>query len=211
MKIYIIRHGESKANALNIFLGHGDMDLSERGYLQAQLTAKYLSKLPIDAIYSSDLLRAYHTAEATSKLTGVPIIKDKNLREINGGKWEFMPYEQILEKYKQSFTVWYTDFLNARCDGGESTLEVQERISKTMTEIAKNNPDKNVLVFSHGATIRCFMEYLISIGDCENKKLPWASNASVTEIEYVNGKFKLIDYSRDDFLADLSTGLPSNI
>lgn len=211
MKIYLIRHGESKANALNLFLGHGDLDLSERGIEQAKLTAKFLKNLPIDAIYSSDLLRAYHTAEQTSILTGVPIIKDKSLREIDCGEWDFMPFDEIRVKYKKSFDTWYSDVANARCDGGESVAEVQERIVKAITKIADQNPDKTVLIFSHATSIRCFVGYLTGKGVHGVQEIPWANNASVTEVEYLDGKFKLIKYGRDDFLKDLSTGLPNDV
>ena len=206
MKIYLVRHGQSRANELDVFLGHGDLDLTEKGYEQAKRTAKYLSKLNIDAIYSSDLLRAYHTAEESAKLLNLPIIKDENLREINCGEWDFVRFDELKIKYKESFNVWINDVENAKCDGGESVKEVQMRMVKALTKIASENPDKCVLVFSHATSIRSFAGY------CAGgiKQMPWANNASVTEIEYINGKFNIIDYGKDDFLGDISTGLPND-
>lgn len=211
MKIYFIRHGESQANARNLFLGHGDLDLSEKGIAQAKKTAEYLSKLPIDVIYSSDLSRAFHTAEQTAKLLGLPVIKEKNLREIDCGEWDFMPFDQIRIKYEKSFNIWYTDVAHARCDGGESVAEVQERIVSAVTKIAKENPGKNVLIFSHATSIRCFAGYCTGKGVDGIQEIPWANNASVTEVEYVDGKFKMIEYGKDDFLCGISTGLPNDV
>ena len=62
-KIYFIRHGESLGNAARKILGHTDLDLSELGYRQAFATAEHLKDIHIDVIYSSDLMRAMHTAE----------------------------------------------------------------------------------------------------------------------------------------------------
>ena len=166
--------------------------------------------MPVDKIYSSDLLRAYNTAKESAKVLGLPIITNKGLREIDCGEWDFMPFDEIRVKYKKSFDTWYSDVANARCDGGESVAEVQERIAKTITEIAKENPDKTVLIFSHATAIRCFAAYCTGKGIHGVQETPWANNASVTEVEYTDG-FKLITYGRDDFLKGISTGLPNDV
>ena len=54
-KFYLIRHGESQANKNGVFIGHTDIDLTEKGHKQAQLTAEYLKDVTVDAIYASDL------------------------------------------------------------------------------------------------------------------------------------------------------------
>ena len=64
---YLVMHGQSIGNALRTYLGHTNLDLSELGYEQAKITAEHLRNVPFDAIYSSDLLRAYHTALPTAR------------------------------------------------------------------------------------------------------------------------------------------------
>lgn len=211
MKIYLVRHGQSKANEKNLFLGHGDLDLSEKGLMQAKKTAQYLSGLKIDVIYSSDLLRAYHTAEQTAKLLNLPIIKEKGLREIDCGEWDFKPFDDLRVLYKESFDVWCNDVANARCDGGESVREVQERMVKTVKKIAEDNLGKTVVIFSHATSIRCLVGYCTGKGAAGVAEIPWANNASVTELEYLDGKLKLINYGKDDFLGDISTSLPNDV
>ena len=93
--LYFIRHGQSKANQINAFLGHGNLDLTTVGLTQAKLTAKFLDSVKVDAIYSSDLKRAYHTALETAKLKNLPVTTSKNLREVSAGKWEYMPFADI--------------------------------------------------------------------------------------------------------------------
>ena len=75
-RIILVRHGQSEANANFIFAGHSDFPLTEFGHAQAKLVAEYLAKNEkIDAIYSSDLKRAYYTAVPTSELLGIEIVK----------------------------------------------------------------------------------------------------------------------------------------
>ena len=211
MKIYMVRHGQSKANDLNLFLGHGDLDLTEKGLTQAKTTAKFLSALPIDVIYSSDLLRAYNTALETAKLVNLPVIKDTGLREIDCGKWDFQPFDELRKKYKESFDVWLNNVAEARCDGGESVAELQDRIVKTVNKIVKENPDKTVLIFSHATAILCFAGYCTGKGKYGIQEIPWANNASVTEIEYSDGEYKIVNYGMDYFLGNISTGLPNDV
>lgn len=206
MKIYLVRHGQSKANEKDLFLGHGDLDLTEKGVLQAKMTAKFLATLPIDVIYSSDLLRAYNTALETAKLLNLPVNKEKALREIDCGEWDMKPFPYIKEHFKTSYNVWLNNVAEARCDGGESVEELQNRIVKAVDKIVKENMDKTVLIFSHATAIRCFAGYCTGKGKHGVKDIPWANNSSVTEVEFENGKYKLINYGIDHFLGDIGTG-----
>ena len=211
MKIYLIRHGESQANDLGLFLGHGDLDLTERGRAQAKKTADFLSELPIDAIFSSDLKRAYNTALESAKKLNLKVTKNQGLREIDCGDWDFVPFDELRVKYKESFGVWTNDLPNARCDGGESIEELQKRIVKTINEIVSENAGKNIAIFSHATSIRCFVGYCTGKGKNGVAGISWAPNASVTEIEYENGTYKIINYGMDHFMGDISTSLPDNV
>jgi broad specificity phosphatase PhoE len=106
-KLVLIRHGQSMANATNRFAGHSDFDLSDLGRHQAELAAEYIAKhFKIDAIYASDLLRAYNTAVPSSGLLGLSIEPRKGLREIFAGKWESMSFEDIQKTYTADFDTW---------------------------------------------------------------------------------------------------------
>ena len=106
-RLIITRHGQSIANAQLRFAGHSDFDLSETGHTQAALVAKYLCEnLHIDAIYSSDLLRAYNTALPTARALGMDIIPSTALREIFAGEWEGHTTDEIAAYYAEDFGVW---------------------------------------------------------------------------------------------------------
>ena len=72
-RLYIVRHGENVGNINGIFVGHKDISLTEKGHIQAELTARYLEDKPIDVLYSIDLKRAYETCRHIADIKGMEI------------------------------------------------------------------------------------------------------------------------------------------
>lgn len=210
--IYLIRHGESKANEKDVFIGHTDLELTELGQKQAQVTAAYLKDIKPDVIYASDLKRAYHTAEATAQQFGMEVCKEPGLREIYAGSWEYVPFAQLAVECAESFgQVWCKDIANARCDNGESVKEVYDRVVKTVRTLAQQHPDSTVFLFSHATPIRTFAVHAMGKSAAEVGTLPWPSNASVTKVTFDGEKFDLAEYSTDHFMGKLTTRLPDNV
>ncbi len=87
MKLILTRHGETIENVNKILQGWNDTNLNKNGIQQAKQLAKRLKDINIDLIYSSDLKRAFNTAQEISKFHNCPLIKDKRMREINFGEW----------------------------------------------------------------------------------------------------------------------------
>ena len=210
-KIYLIRHGESEGNLKNVFLGYTDLDLTELGHAQAEKCAEYLKNIPVDGIYSSDLIRAYHTACHTASKCGVEIKKDPRLREIFAGAWEGKPFQDLTVDFPDSFSVWFDDFYQSSCPEGESVKEMSRRVQEALREIAEENLGKTVFVFTHATPIRMLRAAWENLEREEINHLPWPSNASVTYAEYENGAFHLMEYSTDFFMGDLVTRLPEKV
>lgn len=211
--IYIIRHGESEANERNLFLGQGDLDLTQRGMAQACKAADYL-KTHVgrpDAIYASDLKRAYNTGKVTAELFEMPVITNQNLREIDAGEWDFVPFSDLQVRYPETYSRWMNDIGNSRCDGGESVEQLQNRVVRAITDIAENHENSTVFIFSHGTPIRVFAAHCLKKSLSQIKDIPWVTNASVTKVIYQENAFQLIEYSRDDFMCGLVTALPDNV
>ena len=209
--IYLIRHGQSEGNLHDQFIGHTDIPLTDLGRQQAQMAAAYLKDIPVDRIYSSDLQRAYETALATAKLKNMPVIKTASLREIHGGKWEGESFPMLHQKFSRDFGVWCNDFGHARCTGGESVKELQARIVTQVQRIAEENPGGAVMLFCHATPIRVFRAHCEGAAPGAMGAIPWASNASVTHAEYENGRFRLVAYSIDHFMGELTTALPADV
>lgn len=210
-KLYFIRHGESLGNKTSTFLGHTNIDLSDLGYSQAKCAAKYLMNLHIDKVYSSDLLRAYNTCNEFLKLSHLTAEKRKELREIFAGDWEGKSYADLSTIYKDSYTVWLTDIGNAHPLNGETLPELQNRMVNCITEIAENNDGKNVAIFTHACALRSFITFAKGFTLNEMKDIPWSTNASLTKVEYTDGKFKVLEYSNDSYLGELKSQRPKNV
>lgn len=209
--IYLIRHGESMANERDAFIGHTDLDLTEKGHMQAEKTAEYLKDIPVDVIYSSDLSRAYHTAMHTAKMKGMDIIKNKNLREIYAGEWEDKTFCELEEGYADDYGVWLNNIGRAVCTCGESVNDMATRVIGEVEKLARENAGKTIFIFSHGTPIRVLKASWEGKGLDEIKDVPWASNASVTHVEYANGEVKVHSYSYVGHLGDIATHLPDNV
>ena len=86
--IYLVRHAEAEGNIGRRCHGHYDSLLTKRGLEQAKVVGERFRSEPIDAVYSSDLWRARHTALAIAEPHGLPVIERRALREIDMGEWE---------------------------------------------------------------------------------------------------------------------------
>lgn len=155
MKLYMIRHGESIANANRFHAGWSQTPLSTKGEDEAQGLAKILKKYDFDMVYSSDLLRAVQTREialpnANPTFTGL-------LREISVGDLVGKTADACLQQYGERYLTDKTarDF---QFYGGENQEMHFARVKEFMDTMALQEL-KAVAVFCHEGTIRCALEY----------------------------------------------------
>ena len=209
--LILIRHGESEANRQGVFAGQINPDLQNRGLKQAELTAKYITdNYKVDKIYSSDLQRAYKTATCLADILGMEVTTEKNLREINAGKWEGMKFDDLVLKYEKDYNIWLSSISDAVCPEGESVRQMGERVIAALTKIAEENHGKTVVIATHGTPIRAMQSFARCASFDEIKNIPWVSNASVSVFEYNDNTWKEIMVSEDKHLAELKTVLPQN-
>ncbi len=203
--VYLIRHGQSMANELNKFAGHTDFPLSELGVKQAECSAQYFNDIKVDAVYSSDLLRAFSTVKVIADKKGLEVVPTNQLREMHCGVWEGVDFDLVVKDYADSFEVWQNDIWSLKCEKGESTVEVYERVDSEIKRIAEKHKGQTVVLGAHALVIRAFCGQFV-VDDmkmlCE---VPWPTNASVTKLEYEDGKFSLLNYSYDEHIKDLLT------
>jgi len=201
--IYLIRHGQSEGNLYDLFLGHTDMDLTDLGRRQAKKVTEYFKEIHIDAIFSSDLKRAYHTACPLAEMKGLSITKCEKMREIFAGDWEGRVFSEI-RKTSPMGDVWWDDTGNARPDGGESVAELQQRILAEVSRLAKENGGKSICIFTHFTPIYALRTAWEGVPVSEMKRMPKPSNASVTHVIYENGSFsEIVEYANNAYLGDL--------
>lgn len=210
--ILLIRHGESEANRLGFFAGQTDVALEEKGLEQAKITADFIARTyQVDAVYASDLRRAYDTGLATAQLVGQEVRKEPRMREIYAGQWQGLAFDQIVARYAQDYNLWLHDIGNSVCTDGESVAQLSGRIMEALEEIARENEGKTVVIATHATPIRVVQCLLSGYPLGEMKKVPWVSNASVTELSWENGVWKLEKIGQDAHLANLKTVFPANV
>lgn len=211
-RLILIRHGESEANLEKIFAGNSDVDLTPRGYAQAEKTAEYIAAhYAVDKVYASDLLRAFHTGEALAERIGVSVIAEKGLREIFAGEWEGRTFNDLCAEYADSYAVWRTDIGAAVPDGGESVAELQKRVVATVSRIAEENGGRTVAVATHATPLRVLLCHVKGMSLQEMKSIPWVSNASITVFSYENGIFTPEAVGVDEHLKGEITRFPTNV
>lgn len=211
-KIIIIRHGHSLSNKAGTFTGQLDIDLSETGFRQAELTSKYvIDNFKVDAIYSSPLSRACNTVKNVSEHFNLPIIKDDRLKEINGGKWQGMKFDDIAILYPEEHRNWLIDIGHTRCPDGESMGDVTERVKSFLNDVLKQNDGKTIVVCAHGGVIRATQCHVQNVDLYGMKDVPWVPNSSVSVIDYIDGKFIPKFFGYTDHLGDSITNLPKTI
>ena len=158
-KIILVRHGQTAWTSENRIQGWLDIKLNEKGLRQAKRIAKELKRKKIDAIYSSELSRAYETAKIIAKPHKLKVKKDINLNELNQGKWQGLLVKEARRKYKELYRRWEEEPLSVRPPGGESISDLYERALHVLKEITKKYPKGRVIVVGHkviNTVIKCY-------------------------------------------------------
>lgn len=158
-KIILVRHGQTAWTPVNRIQGWLDIKLNEKGLKQAKRVAKELRKKKIDAIYSSELSRAYQTARTIARPHKLKVKKDINLNELNQGKWQGLLVKEVRRKYRELYRRWEEEPLSVKPPGGESILDLYERALHVLKGITKKYPRGRVVIVGHkvvNTVIKCY-------------------------------------------------------
>lgn len=153
--LWLARHGQTDWNLEGRWQGQSPEApmLNETGKQQALAILEQALDLDFSAIYSSDLPRAQQTAELLARSLDLPVSLEPRLREMDLGLWEGMLYDEIRTQYPLEFARRLRDPMHTRAPGGESPLDVAERVVPATNEIAARHPGESVLIVSHGISL----------------------------------------------------------
>lgn len=211
-KILLVRHGESTANLEGLFAGDYDAPLTDLGHAQAECTANFvISNYQVDAVYSSDLTRAYDTGKHIADKVNLPVHTEKGLREIKGGLWEGKPFARLGDTHPEEYRLILNDIGNAWCPEGESVAQLDRRVWEAVCRIARENEGKTVVIATHATPVRVVQWHMTGLPADAMQSIPWVSNASVTELKWENETLSPVNVGQDAHLADMKTVLPSTI
>jgi broad specificity phosphatase PhoE len=161
--LILIRHGETDWNVEGRWQGHADVPLNERGRAQAEELAESLAGDRIGAIYASDLLRTVETAGPLARSQGLEIRIDPRLREIDQGEWQGLLIDEIQTRYAEEFRLRRENPLEVAPPGGETALQVQERVLAAVQDILAAHPGGTVAIVSHGFALAVIRAYFTGI------------------------------------------------
>lgn len=165
-QIIIWRHGQTDWNLENRFQGHSDIPLNPVGRYQAGQAARVLRDMEPTSIISSDLSRAFSTAEALAAVTGLEIAIDDRLRETNGGNWEGKTGAQNRAEDYERFIRWIDGNDEPAGAIGEPRSEVAARATEAIfaaLDLNDRSLEERLVVVTHGGTARCVLGSLLNL------------------------------------------------
>lgn len=182
-KLILVRHGESELNMENIFFGHLDPKLTEKGQGQAQKTKEILSNIDYKEIYSSPLKRAAETAEIINiKKNDLNLVDD--LKELNFGILEGLTYEEILKKHPEDALEWKENWQTYDYQTGESVQQLQKRCVKFVESLDFSKG--NIVAVCHWGVINCILSHYFS-GELKGYWKYAPNYAGIIVIEFADG------------------------
>jgi probable phosphoglycerate mutase len=154
-QFWLIRHGETQWNALQRLQGWRDIPLNAQGVQQAERLGDYLRSsfdVRVDAVVSSDLVRAFDTAQIAASHFGVPVVACADLRERNFGIYEGRDWASLNGEQNGQGGLNFRDPHQA-VEQGETLHRFDERIGTAFEVLAQRYAGQNVVAFAHGGVI----------------------------------------------------------
>ncbi|MDM0043203.1 histidine phosphatase family protein [Variovorax dokdonensis] len=199
-RIIAVRHGETDWNASTRLQGQLDIELNAKGRWQAQRAGRALAREDVGAVYSSDLARAWQTAEAIAAPHGVDIQPDQRLRERAFGEFEGRTFADIERELPDAALLWRRrdpDF--SPPGGGENLLVFQARVVEAVAELAARHPGELVVLVAHGGV----MDVLYRAATRQELQAPrtWQlGNTSINRLLWTEQGLTLVGWADDGHL-----------
>jgi alpha-ribazole phosphatase len=176
MEIYLIRHTTPDVKK-GICYGQSDIE-STASFAEEGKSVCGILSYPLDAVYSSPLIRCSRLANLICENTQLKPVYDNRLMELNFGDWEMKYWNEIHEK---KLNEWMSDFVNVKVPGGENYNELHLRTQDFFAELLKQ-PFRKVGIVTHGGIVRSVLSMLLGI-PLKNSFRLQVDYSSVTKID----------------------------
>ena len=200
-RIVAIRHGETAWNAESRLQGHHDIPLNALGQRQAALLADALRDEGLQAVYASDLSRAWQTGLALAMPLGLPITPESGLRERFFGRLEGLSYREIDEQWPTEAALWRAR--EPRFEppgGGESLFTFSDRCVATAIGLAARHTGGVIALVCHGGVLDCLYRAAAHV-PLDAPRSWQLGNASINRLLYSDGGFALVGWNDSQHLA----------
>jgi broad specificity phosphatase PhoE len=184
MEILLLRHGETDWNLQRRCQGVSDLELNGSGLRQAREIADNLRQEPVQAIISSHLKRALQTAEVVRQYhTDIPIVIDRDFRELDHGDLEGLTFDEVKEKYPDFMGCWRSAPADLPTPGGESITDVDQRTWEAMQRVTRRYLTGTAVVVTHNFPILSIL-CRITATDLNNYRRFRTEPCALTRISY---------------------------
>ena len=209
-RLMLVRHGQSTWNREHRIQGQLDPPLSADGRRQAELLGNRLAGRRFAAFYSSDLKRAFETAESIGGVIGLRPTPTPALREIFLGEWEGLRAGELAVRFPDAWARWNKEPDWDLVPGGEGAAVFEARVEAALDAILDRHPHEDVLVVTHGGVIQVALHRVI--GRSSQGLFAFKiQNASISLIERSDGRSVIggsndIGHLEPAFLTELGAG-----
>jgi alpha-ribazole phosphatase len=164
-RLWLVRHGEPAEETRHRCYGSLDVGLSGKGRAQMAQVAQYLESESVAAIYSSPRARALESARILTHVHPCSLEMVADLREIDFGDFEGLPYDEIAARYPDLYRQWMETPTEVRFPNGESFCEMRTRVLRAFEAIRREREGQTVVIVSHGGVNRILIAWALQMPD----------------------------------------------
>jgi phosphoserine phosphatase len=207
-RVYLIRHGQSEWNEQGRYQGQTDSALSALGRRQAFFLAEALADVPLCAVYSSRLVRAYDTAATIAARHRLPVVTLELLREIRLGEWEGLTEAEITARHGPVVAAWRRNAGDIVPGGGGETLtELRVRGLRALREMLRLHRGETIAAVGHGGLNKMIL--LTVLGSPTSRY--WhlrQDNGAINILEFGPNRTSIVVLNETAHLADVDSAGP---
>ncbi|MCL5996347.1 MAG: histidine phosphatase family protein [Chloroflexi bacterium] len=165
-RIILVRHGQTAWNKIERFRGRADVPLDEVGLAQAEATGRRVAaQWPLNAVYSSPISRAYHTAQAIAKHFHLPVEVHEGLTDIDFGQWQGLSPDEVRARWPEQLDAWYHTPQRLHIPGGESLDIMRARGMAAVDELTARHDGQTIALVGHTVINRVILLGMLGLGN----------------------------------------------
>ena len=207
-EIWLVRHGETPWNVEGRVQGWEDIGLNENGIAQAQSLAQHVSRRQqagdtLQAIYSSDLKRAHHTASIVAASIDLPLGVEVGIRERHFGVLQGLIYKEMEQHQPEAYRIWRSRDPKLDLPNGESLGVFHDRVVDAINRLAAKHVGERIMVVSHGGAMDIIWRYASQLSLQADRTAPLL-NASLNRLSVTPDAWKILSWGEVDHLGSTS-------
>lgn len=191
--LLLVRHGETVWHHGNRYAGRSDVPLTDRGRRQADHLGAWAATAGLDALWCSTLSRARDTAAVVAATTGLEVMYDERLCELDFGDAEGLTGPEMAQRFPGRYEAFQNDPAGHHLPGGEPPADAAARALSCFEDIHRAWPGGRVMIVGHTTLFRVALCELLGIALSEYRRVfPELRNAAITEIGLRDGWTSLL-------------------